>query len=127
MIRADSQPTNYQTEFTNGVHRSTADTTPNKGGANLGFRPHELLEAALASCMNMTLRMAADKQGIPLSSVSVTVSLNREEPGKPVLEYCVEFGGALSEAQQSRLLSAVEQCPVRNTLSLPLRFISCSR
>ena len=47
MIRADSRPTNYQTEFTNGVHSSTSDTTPNKGGANRGFRPHELLEAAL--------------------------------------------------------------------------------
>ena len=120
MIRADSQPTRYHTAFTNGTHRSTSDTTPNKGGGNLGFRPHELLEAALATCMNMTLRMAADKQGIPLSSVSVTVSLNREEPGKPVFEYSVELGGALSEAQRSRLLLAVDTCPVRNMLSHPL-------
>lgn len=126
MIRADSQPTNYHTEFTNGAHRSTSDTTPNKGGGNCGFRPHELLEAALAACMNMTVRMAADKQGIPLSSVSVTVSLNREEPGKPVFEYSVQFAEALSEAQKSRLLSAVELCPVRNTLSQPLRFRPCS-
>ncbi len=122
MIRADSQSTNYQTIFTNGTHRSTSDTTPNKGGGNLGFRPHELLEAALATCMNMTLRMAADKHGIPLSSVSVTVFLNREEPGQPVFEYSVQFGKALSEAQKSRLLSAVETCPVRNTLSHPLHF-----
>ena len=77
--------------------------------------------------MNMTVRMAADKQGIPLSSVSVTVFLNREEPGKPVFEYSVQFSEALSEAQTSRLLSAVEKCPVRNTLSQPLRFMSCSR
>ena len=127
MIRADSQPTNYHTEFTNGEHISTSDTTPGKGGANRGFRPHELLEAALATCMNMTVRMAADQQGIPLSSVSVTVSLNREEPGKPVFEYSVQFGGALSEAQKARLLSAGEKCPVRNTLSHPLRFIPCAQ
>jgi putative redox protein len=126
MIRADSQSANYHTAFTNGTHRSTSDTTPHTGGGNLGFRPHELLEAALATCMNMTLRMAADKQGIPLSSVSVTVSLNREEPGKPVFEYSVELGGALSEAQRSRLLLAVDTCPVRNTLSHPLRCIPCA-
>ena len=126
MIQADSQPDHYHTEFTNGAHVATSDTTPNKGGGNRGFRPHELLEAALATCMNMTVRMAADIQGIPLSSVSVTVSLNREEPGKPVFEYRVQFGEALSEAQKSRLLSAVELCPVRNTLSHPLRFIPCA-
>ena len=126
MIRADSQPAKYETEFTNGAHRSTSDTTPNKGGANRGFRPHELLEAALATCMNMTVRMAADKHGIPLSSVSVTVSLNREELGKPVFEYSVQFDGALSEAQQSQLLAVIETCPVRNTLSQPLRFMPCS-
>lgn len=127
MIRADSQPAKYETEFTNGAHRSTSDTTPNKGGANRGFRPHELLEAALATCMNMTVRMAADQQGIPLSSVSVTVFLNREEPGQPVFEYSVEFGETLSEAQQSQLLAAIEKCPVRNTLSHPLRFMPCAQ
>lgn len=127
MIRADSQPTNYETEFSNGTHHGMSDTTLDKGGGNRGFRPHELLEAALATCMNMTLRMVADTQGIPLSSVSITVSLNREEPGKPVFEYRVQFGGALSEAQKSRILSAAEQCPVRKTLSQPLRFLPCSR
>lgn len=127
MIRADSQPIKYQTEFTNGAHISTSDTTADKGGANLGFRPHELLEAALATCMNMTLRMAAEQYGIPLSSVSITVSLNRKEPKEPVFEYSVQFDGALSEAQKSQLLAAVEKCPVRNTLSQPLRFMPCSR
>ena len=127
MIQADSQPDNYHTKFTNGEHVATSDATPGKGGANRGFRPHELLEAALATCMNMTVRMAAEKQGIPLSSVSVTVSLNREEPGKPVFEYRVQFAEALSEAQKSRLLSAVDLSPVRNTLSQPLRFTSCSQ
>jgi len=89
MIRADSQPTNYETELSNGEHRAMSDTTPDKSGANRGFRPHELLEAALATCLNMTVRMAADKHGIPLSNVSVTVSLNREQPTEPVFEYSV--------------------------------------
>ena len=126
MIRADSQPIKYQTEFTNGEHVAASDTTADKGGANRGFRPHELLEAALATCMNMTVRMAADKHGIPLSSVSVIVSLNRKEPKEPVFEYSVQFGGALSEAQQSQLRAAAEGCPVRNTLSQPLQFMPCS-
>lgn len=57
MIRTDSQPGKSQAQFTYGGQFSVSDTTPGKGGGNLGFRPHELLEAALAGYMNMTLRM----------------------------------------------------------------------
>lgn len=120
MIRTDSQPAKFQTQFTNGVQVSVSDTTPDKGGGNLGFRPHELLEAALASCMNMTLRMCAEKQRMPLSGVSVAVSLNRNNPDGPLFEYSVEFHGSLSESQKGELLSALENCPVRKTLSKPL-------
>ncbi len=122
MIRTDSQPAKFQAQFTNGVQVSVSDTTPDKGGGNLGFRPHELLEAALASCMNMTLRMYAEKQSIPLSGVSVAVSLNRNNPDGLLFEYTVEFHSSLSESQKGQLLSALENCPVRKTLSKPLHF-----
>jgi putative redox protein len=125
MIQADSQPAKFQAQITNGSHVSTSDTTPDKGGANLGFRPHELLEAALANCMNMTLRMYSEKHAIPLSGVSVAVSLNRGNPSEPVFEYRVEFRGFISESQKIQLLSALEHCPVRTTLSKPLRFTLC--
>ncbi len=87
MIHAHSQPAKYLVHFTDGDQVATADTTLEKGGASRGFRPHALLEAALASCMNMTLRMAADQHAIPLSNVSVTVSLKRTNPSAPLFEY----------------------------------------
>jgi putative redox protein len=127
MIRADSQPTKYQIQFTNGEHVSVSDTTSDKGGSNLGFRPHELLEAALASCMNMSLRMCAEKHAIPFSGVSVAVSLNRSNPAGTLFEYSVQFRSELSEFQKHQLLSALESCPVRNTLSKPLQFKLCGQ
>lgn len=48
MIRTDSQPAKFQAQFTNDVQVSLSDTTSDKGGGSLGFRQHELLEAALA-------------------------------------------------------------------------------
>ena len=39
---------------------ASSDNTPDKGGKGAGFRPHELLEAALACCMNMSVRMYAE-------------------------------------------------------------------
>ncbi len=125
MISATSGRQNYVTLFTNGSAQAESDTTSDKGGQGIGFRPHELLEAALANCMNMTLRMAAEKYGIPLAGVSVVVSLNRQHPETKRFEYRVEFPGSLSDAEKRKLLSAVERCPVRRTLSSPLEFALC--
>ncbi|MDF0673463.1 MAG: OsmC family protein [Nitrospira sp.] len=127
MIRADSQLAKFHTQFTNGEHVSVSDTTHDKGGGGRGFRPHELLEAALANCMNMTVRMAAEKHAIPLSGVSVAVSLNRNTPDGPLCEYSVELPDGLSETDKTLLLSAVERCPVRTTLSKPFRFKLCGQ
>ena len=122
MIHADSQDTRYQTRFTNGNHISVADSGPDKGGQHKGFRPHELLEAALATCMNMTLRMVAEKRTIPLTGSRVTVKLDRSNPDEPVFNYSIELQGPLDDMQKKLLLLAVEKCPVRATLSKPLHF-----
>ena len=124
MIWAKAESTNYLTTFTNGEQVAQSDTTPDKGGGGLGFRPHELLEAALASCLNMTLRMAAEERAIPLTGTVVTVSLNRGLPGgqPPTFEYQVELQGEITEAQREQLLAALEECAVRNTLSQALHF-----
>jgi len=125
MITATSQAQNYATQFSNGYAEAESDTTPDKGGKGIGFRPHELLEAALANCMNMTLRMAAEKYRIPLSGVSVSVSLNRQNPETKIFEYRVEFPDSLQDVEKQHLLSALERCPVRKTLSSPLEFAFC--
>jgi putative redox protein len=122
MIRADSQPEEFLTLFTNGEQFASSDTTEDKGGGNRGFRPHELLEAALANCMNMTLRMTARRHDIPLEGASVVVSLNRARSEGPTFEYCVKLRGALSVGQKEQLLSSLETCPVRATLSKSLQF-----
>lgn len=122
MIHSRSQPEKFQTEFTNGSHVSLSDATPDKGGANGGFRPHELLEAALASCMNMSLRMHAEQNRFPLTAVSVTVSLDRSNPELPLFGYKVEFHGPLSESQKVQLLAHLETSPVRRTLMKPMQF-----
>jgi putative redox protein len=122
MIQAESTPTPFLTRLTNGSFTLQADTTADKGGSGQGFRPHELLEAALASCMNMTVRMAAKKYNIPFSSATVTVNLNRSQPDAPVFEWHVHFAEELTAEQRERLLSAVSRCPVHKTLSKSLQF-----
>ena len=122
MIKVIGEQPPFKTQFTNGTSVSCSDTTPDKGGSGEGFRPHELLEAALANCMNMALRMLAANHSIPLSSVETTVSLNRSVPGEVCFEYSVALTGNLAERDRQRLMEAVKSCPVRETLSKTIVF-----
>jgi putative redox protein len=122
MIKATSELSSYQTSFTNGQDVSMADTTSEKGGSAAGFRPHELLEAALASSLNMTMRMFAEEHSIPLTSVSTTVKLDRNYPDETIFNYALELTGPLSESDRRLLTEAARSCPVRQTLSKKLSF-----
>lgn len=59
MVEATSRPVQYQALLSNGTCVALSDTTRDKGGSESGVRPHDLLEAALASCVNITIRMYA--------------------------------------------------------------------
>lgn len=126
MIVTTSESTRYRTRFSNGKHEGTADTTAEKGGSNSGFRPHDLLEAALATCVNMTVRMYADNHGIPLTSVTARVSLDRSAPDQSTFRYDVEFAGDLMPEQIEKLHQAANACPVRRTLSRTIQFESAA-
>lgn len=122
MITASSESQAYLTVFSNGKHTANADTTPEKGGSDQGFRPHELMEAALATCMNMHLRMYAANHGIELGEVSAKVSLDRSSPSEVVFNYSIELSRQLDDEQRKKLLEIAETCPVRRTLSKKVSF-----
>jgi putative redox protein len=122
MIQTISQTTPFQVQFTNERHSALADTTQDKGGGDSGFRPHELLEAALATCMNMMATMYATKHDIPLTQVVTKVSLDRSGSEQVVFSYVLELMGDLTAEQREAIISAVRVCPVRKTLSRGFRF-----
>ncbi len=98
-----------------------ADTTP-PAGKGAGFRPHELLEAALASCAAISLRMFATERGIALETVAVSVELDRSHTDETVCRTSIDLEGDLSERERTLLLQAARSCPVRRTLSRRLSF-----
>lgn len=122
MIQTKSNGAPYRTWFSNGEHGAFADTTPDNGGQNAGFRPHDLLEAALACCVTITAQMFAQRHGIPLRQVRAVVRLNREQASEPTFEVKMDFDGELTEKQIEQLQVAVQSCPVRKTLSNGIRF-----
>ena len=122
MIIAGSAAPAYLTPFTDGEHDAVADTTKEKGGSGGGFWPHTLLEAALATCINITLRKYADKHAIPLSAASTKVKLDRSRPEEVVFGYEVELQGNLTQPQQEALLKVAGDCPVKQTLLKRISF-----
>lgn len=124
MITSTSLPEKYRARFTDGEHEALADTGQDHGGQFAGFRPHDLLSAALANCLGMTVRIAADARGIPLAGVTVRVQLNTDSAGGNVFEFDIELAGELTEEQRASLLRAAQGCPVKKLLGGPVSFRS---
>ncbi|MEW6640904.1 MAG: OsmC family protein [Pseudomonadota bacterium] len=121
MITAKNNTSSTRTAVSSSQYTLPADTTPPKG-AGEGFRPHELLEAALASCTAITLRLVAAERGIALKHVDVTIDLDRTDPAQSVFRSRIAFDDDVSEADRRTLLAAARLCPVRKTLSRAIAF-----
>jgi putative redox protein len=117
-----------------GRHRLLADEPESVGGFDAGPSPYDLLGAALGACTSMTLRMYADRKGVPLDRVTVEVS-----HGKVHADDCAECaesellsgrsgmidrfervvtvdGDDLTDAHRAKLLEIADKCPVHRTL-----------
>jgi putative redox protein len=122
MIECYSRETPFEADFTNGKHTGRADAPEEKGGREAGFNPRELLEAALACCLNIWLRVYAQKQAIPLEHIMASVTLDQQNSANAVFEYTLELQGPLTEAQRQELFQAAHSCPVHQTLSGKISF-----
>lgn len=122
MIRCERSGPEYQVRFSNGTFEAVCDATPDKGGLGQGFRPHELLEAALGSCTTMVIAMAAKTHDISLSHFAVSVDLDRSDPDVAAFVCTVTFPAKLPEADKDYLLRAARTCPVRKTLGRHIEF-----
>lgn len=77
MVRCVSTRHQWQCTRSNDQRTVNADTHK-YSGVDDSFRPHEFLEAAPASCLNISIRMVATTSEIPLDTVTTTVELDRE-------------------------------------------------
>src|SRR5690242_20528303 len=104
MVRATTEEPRYLNKFTNGTAAGFADASSAQGGTGTSFRPHELLEAALATCINVTLRAYAEKHGVPLEDVATVVSLDQSSANESLFRCEVElYGDRLTPEQRAKL------------------------
>lgn len=120
MIHAAIEDSGYRTSFTNGNTTSVADMPIAKGGSGEGFGPHDLLEAALATCIVITARKYAGEHQLPLASIECEVRIDRAVAGSVAFDYRLKLEGGLAPEQEQRLREAVSRCPVARTLTSPV-------
>jgi putative redox protein len=124
---AESGAGTYTQDIIAGGHRLIADE-PRPFGDDAGPSPYDLLLSALGACTSMTVRMYADKKGLPLEQVRVSLRHSRIhakdcavcETKLGMIDHIdrdIELIGDLDADQRDKLLAIAERCPVHRTLT----------
>ncbi len=102
-------------------HLLVTDEPEHLGGTGTAPAPHELIPAAIASCVSTTLVMYAEKRGLDLGGVEVEV----EYDNKSTPRHCaviVRLGRSFGDGQLARLEKVAAACPVRRALEAAIVF-----
>ncbi len=125
----------YQTEIIANGHSLIADEPIAVGGADTGPTPYDLMVAGLGACTGMTLRMYADRKGLPLEAIIVRLRHQKihaqdcigcESANTKIdfIEREIELQGDLDESVKKKLLEIANHCPVHRTLEVPTKIES---
>ena len=110
-----------------GRHALRADEPHAVGGNDTGPTPYDYLLAGLGACTSMTMRMYADRKGIPLERVAVTLrheKMHADDCAKcetssgkiDRIEREIEISGDLDAESRQKLMEIADKCPVHRTL-----------
>ncbi len=120
MVEARADGPRYRTRYQARGHTGLADTRKGEAGGDTAPRPHELLEAALATCIAISAQMALDELGLD-GAAAARVSLERS-PTASTFIYEVSLDPSLTAEQRRGVREQIEQSPVRRTLANPISF-----
>jgi putative redox protein len=99
----------------NGRHTIITDEPTSIGGTDTGPAPHELLPAALASCISTMIALYAQRKAWDIGEVRVDADYDYEaEPRR--FDVTVHLPDGLTQDQITRLTRVAETCPVRRAL-----------
>jgi putative redox protein len=111
-----------------GRHLLMADEPIAAGGDDIGPGPYDYLLAALGACTSMTMRLYAERKGIPAERFSVRLSHRKlhavdcadcetREGRIDEITREISIEGDLPDAARDRLMEIADKCPVHQTLT----------
>jgi putative redox protein len=125
-VSLDSE-SGYAQKIRAGHHALTADEPVASNGTDTGPAPYGLILSGLGACTSITLRMYAERKGLPLTGVRVRLrhakihaadcaDCETREGKLDHIERELELEGALDAEQRARLREIADRCPVHRTL-----------
>ena len=95
------------------------DLPKTMGGESSAPSPHDYFDAALGACKALTVKLYAQKKGIPLTGVTVEVKhdATEEQQGKYALHVKLTLKGVLTDAQRDELHRVADKCPVHKLMT----------
>jgi putative redox protein len=100
-------------------HAFTADVTAATGSHDAAPGPHDLFDAALATCKAMTAMWYARRKAIPLERVETHVESDdsQERAGVYRMRVRVELFGPMSDEQRADIHRAIAACPIHKLMT----------
>lgn len=119
----------FQVKIEAGGAVILGDEPVSVGGMASGPTPYELVAAGLGACTAMTLRLYAERKGLPLERASVEVRHEKRTGETPpdVFERTLTLDGLLTEEQRARMFEIADKCPVHRTLEGSSRIVTRAR
>lgn len=135
VVVQETRKSKFNQIITVGPHHLVADEPVAAGGADAGPGPYDLLLAGLGACTSMTMRLYADRKGLPLDRITVTLKHSKiyardcaecetREGMLDQIERDIKIEGALDAEQRSRLMDIADKCPVHRTLTSEIRIVT---
>jgi putative redox protein len=118
---ARSVPGTLVQEVAVGRHVIVTDEPERLGGTGTAPAPHELLPAAVASCVSTMIVMYARTKGWDLGGVTVEVVYDKDATPRR-FDVATRFGADLTAEQLDRLERVAATCPVRRALESEVVF-----
>jgi putative redox protein len=101
------------------THQLPTDISITEGGEDLGPSPHDLYDAALASCKALTVMWFARKKNIAVTHIDTRIERDdsEERRGTYKLATHLVIHGDFSDEEFAQLSAVAEKCPVHKLMT----------
>lgn len=101
------------------THHFVTDVSVLEGGEDLGPSPHELYDAALASCKALTLMWYAKKKNINITHIDTRIERDdtQERQGIYKLTTNLLVHGDFTDEEFAQISAVAEKCPVHKLMT----------
>lgn len=101
------------------THQLPTDVAIAEGGEALGPSPHDLYDAALASCKALTVMWFARKKNIPVTHIDTRIERDDSEERLGIYRLSTHLiiHGDVSDEEFHQLSTVAEKCPVHKLMT----------